>query len=97
MRINVYAEEITDRVEVVETTADTGARFIGIRFYLKTHPSMVPPLHPDDDSSGVTFWVKSGKGGYRAGQEKALVSLLRRAADALAPEPTDGQGAGEGK
>jgi len=56
MRINIYAQEITDRLEVVETTAEnTGAKFIGIRFYLDSPDSLKPPVHPDDDSSAVTF------------------------------------------
>lgn len=80
MRVNVYAEEITDRVEVVKTTAaDTGAEFIGVRFYLKTHEDMLPPRHPDDDSSAVTFWVKSSRNGFKPGDEKALADVLEKA------------------
>lgn len=61
MRINIYAEELTDRIELVETTAkDHGAAtFYGCRIYLKTHEDMVPPKHQDDDSSAVTFWFTS--------------------------------------
>lgn len=33
MRVNVYAEEMTDRVELVEKATD-GGKFIGVRFYL---------------------------------------------------------------
>lgn len=76
MRVNVYAEEITDRVEIIEKIADTGSHFYGVRFYLKTHEDMLPPNHPDDDSSGVTFWVKSSKQGYEIGDEKFLSELL---------------------
>lgn len=34
MRVNVYAEEITDRVEIVTKTVD-GQEFTGVRFYLE--------------------------------------------------------------
>ena len=33
MRVNVYAEEITDRVEIISKEID-GTRFTGLRFYL---------------------------------------------------------------
>ena len=70
MRVNVYAEEMTDRIEVISKTID-GREFTGIRFYTelpatKTHADgtveqVKGPFvhHPgDDDSSAVTFWGK---------------------------------------
>lgn len=72
MRVNVYAEEMTDRVEIVSKTID-GQIFTGLRFYLEL-PTTVdedpdgnpvnvqgPFMHRkgDDDSSAVTFWGKS--------------------------------------
>jgi hypothetical protein len=53
MRINVYQEELTDRIELVSKEVE-GRKLCGLRFYLKSHPDMHPP--PDDDSSAVTFW-----------------------------------------
>lgn len=69
MRVNVYAEEMTDRVEVIEKRADTGHTFTGIRFYLG-----FPFIHQDgdDDSSAVTFW---GKRDLRVQLRKALALL----------------------
>lgn len=72
MRVNIYAEEMTDRVEFVTKTID-GKEFVGVRFYLYLPvtvkdskvggPDEVrgPFLHRDgdDDSSAVTFWGKS--------------------------------------
>lgn len=65
MRVNVYAEEMTQRVEIVSKQAD-GQTFTGLRFYLElpvtagnaTHRG--PFLHHpgDDDSAAVTFWGK---------------------------------------
>lgn len=71
MRVNIYAEEMTDRVELVTKTID-GKDFVGVRFYLYLPvtvkdskvggPDEVrgPFLHRDgdDDSSAVTFWGK---------------------------------------
>lgn len=84
MRVNIYAEEITQRVALVcATVPETNSTFHGVRFYLKTHEDMLPPIHPDDDSSGVTFWVKSGKKGYSKGDEKELLAVLRQAVKLL--------------
>jgi hypothetical protein len=65
MRVNVYAEEMTDRVEIIGKQID-GHTFTGVRFYLEL-PATVngqqhqgPFIHRpgDDDSSAVTFWGK---------------------------------------
>lgn len=61
MRVNVYAEEMTDRIEIVSK-----GEFTGLRFYLElpvtvgTDQVTGPFLHRpgDDDSSAVTFWGK---------------------------------------
>ena len=66
MRMNIYAEELTDEWEVVEKVVEDeefGRRtFYGVRLYLKSPPE----LHhsdDDDDRSGITFWVRSTKAG----------------------------------
>ena len=86
MRVNVYAEELTDRIQIVQK-----GEFTGIRFYLELPISLATPpatlgaqpgiahisgpfLHHagDDDSSAVTFW---GKRDLRAILGKALMML----------------------
>ena len=75
MRINVYAEEITNRVEIIEKKTKDG-KFTGLRIYLElpvTHKgeNISGPFmhHPgDDDSSAVTFWGK-----------KHMIPLLEKA------------------
>lgn len=66
MRVNVYAEEMTDRIEIISKEID-GQTFTGVRFYLElpaTDSDGVqhsgPFMHRpgDDDSSAVTFWGK---------------------------------------
>ncbi len=70
MRINVYAEELSRRVEMVSKTVD-GVTYYGLRVYLympvttKPHNIQVkgPFIHRegDDDSSAVTFWGSSAE------------------------------------
>jgi hypothetical protein len=84
MRVNIYAEEITDRVEIFEKRSGDQS-FTAIRFYLElpvTMPSVDGTVaqvsgpfrhHPDDDdSSAVTFW---GKKDMREVLQKAIAML----------------------
>ena len=93
MRVNVYAEEMTDRVEII-TKEIEGNQFTGLRFYLEL-PATVngqqhrgPFIHRpgDDDSSAVTFW---GKRDLRKVLRKALAMLDEHYATQGAP--TDGK------
>lgn len=79
MRVNVYAEEMTDRVEFVQKEVE-GEVFTGVRFYLylPATPHGLPGptyrgpfIHKpgDDDSAAVTFW---GKAQLRTALQKAL-------------------------
>jgi hypothetical protein len=87
MRVNVYAEEMTDRIELISKEID-GRKFVGLRFYLElpatisgsltasgqTENVSGPFIHRpgDDDSAGVTFWGK-----------RDLRPMLRKALDLL--------------
>lgn len=86
MRVNIYAEEMTERVEVIEKRV--GSRnFTAVRFYLYL-PVTTSPGHnvrgpfkhaqDDDDSSAVTFW---GKKDLRVVLRKALKLLDKHYAD----------------
>ena len=89
MRVNVYAEEMTDRVELVRKTID-GQDFTGVRFYLYLPVTLGageargPFLHRegDDDSSAVTFW---GKRELRRALRTALELLDGGDQQALSP------------
>lgn len=91
MRVNVYAEEMTDRVEIIAKDIE-GQRFTGLRFYLEL-PVSTPHPNPgfpqevrgpfvhrpgDDDSAAVTFW---GKRDLRTVLRKALELLDEHYAD----------------
>lgn len=79
MRVNIYAEEMTDKIEIIEKEVE-GNKFTAVRFYLEL-PVVVkgkqykgPFMHRpgDDDSSAVTFW---GKQDLRKVLRKALKLL----------------------
>ena len=80
MRVNIYKEELTDRVEIVENGDQP---FTGLRFYLYLpvtqedgSQSWGPFMHRDgdDDSSAITFWFGE-KRKLREVLEKALACL----------------------
>lgn len=83
MRVNVYGEELTDRVTLVEKTVDEGGKiytFYGIRFWLK-FPNQDWWLHRkvdghiDDDSTAITIWHRD---------KEALERMFQRALSVLA-------------
>lgn len=84
MRVNVYSEEMTDRIEIISKEIE-GQTFTGVRFYLylpvttgargePTGSLRGPFIHRpgDDDSAAVTFW---GKRDLRLVLRKALEML----------------------
>jgi hypothetical protein len=90
MRVNIYAEELTDRVEVVSKEIE-GRTYNAVRFYLEL-PATVdgtqyagPFIHRpgDDDSSAVTFW---GRATLREIFVKALEALDAFEAEKLSAE-----------
>lgn len=70
MRVNVYAEEMTERIEVISKKLE-GHTFTGLRLYLELPTTVYqvdgssknvkgPFMHTptDDDSAAITFWGK---------------------------------------
>lgn len=56
MRVNVYEEEMTDEVQVVETVASgTGITYYGVRIIMKSAGEL-HNTEEDDDRSAITFW-----------------------------------------
>ena len=85
MRVNIYAEEMTNRIEIIEKEID-GNKFEAVRFYLYLPTTyngeniQGPFIHRegDDDSAAVTFW---GKRDLREVLRKALAMLDRHYGD----------------
>lgn len=56
MRINVYSQELTSEVNVVEKVSNTGLTYSAVQLMLhSSHMLHHPPQ--DDDRSAVTFWL----------------------------------------
>lgn len=56
MRINVYSQELTDEVHVIEKESNTGVVYSAVQFMLHSSPMLHHPPQ-DDDRSAVTFWL----------------------------------------
>lgn len=56
MRINVYSQELTDEVNVIEKESNTGLVYTAVQFMLHSSPMLHHPPQ-DDDRSAVTFWL----------------------------------------
>ena len=56
MRINVYSQELTDEVNVIEKTSNTGLTYSAVQIMLHSSPMLHHPPK-DDDRSAVTFWL----------------------------------------
>ena len=56
MRINVYSQELTSEVALVEKPSNTGVTYHAAQLILHSSPKLHhPPM--DDDRSAVTFWL----------------------------------------
>lgn len=56
MRINVYSQELTDEVNVIEKVSNTGITYTAVQLMLHSSPMLHHPP-ADDDRSAVTFWL----------------------------------------
>ncbi len=75
MRINVYAEELTDNRPVARVrkyVEETDTTYFGARIYLES-ASVLHDDILDDDRSAITFW----------GPREKVAALLRKAADTM--------------
>lgn len=56
MRINVYSQELTNEVILVEKKSNTGVVYHAAQLILHSSPMLHHPPE-DDDRSAVTFWL----------------------------------------
>lgn len=60
MRINVYSQELTSEVILVEKPSNTGITYHAAQLILHSSDRLhQPPM--DDDRSAVTFWLPKSK------------------------------------
>jgi hypothetical protein len=56
MRVNVYSQELTDEVKLIEKPSNTGITYSAVQLILHSSDKLHhPPM--DDDRSAVTFWL----------------------------------------
>lgn len=61
MRINVYSQELTSEIKLIEKVSNTGLVYSAVQLMLHSSEKLHHPPQ-DDDRSAVTFWLpKSGK------------------------------------
>lgn len=56
MRINVYSQELTSEVVILEKESNTEIVYHAAQLILHSSPILHHPPH-DDDRSAVTFWL----------------------------------------
>ncbi|WP_250489945.1 hypothetical protein [Caballeronia sp. INML2] len=56
MRINVYSQELTDEVLLIEKESNTGLVYSAVQIILHSSDKLHHPPQ-DDDRSAVTFWL----------------------------------------
>lgn len=56
MRINVYSQELTSEVILVEKESNTGVVYHAAQLILHSSPLLHHPPQ-DDDRSAITFWL----------------------------------------
>lgn len=79
MRINVYSQELTKEVTIVESAdRQTGIIHAGVRFYLAS-PDVLHDTPQDDDRSAITFWIPNA---HRF-TAYDLAEVFRQAADMI--------------
>lgn len=60
MRINVYSQELTDEVKLIEKPSNTGVTYSAVQLILHSSERLHHPPE-DDDRSAVTFWLPKSK------------------------------------
>lgn len=56
MRINVYSQELTDEVKLIDKGSNTGVTYHAVQLMLHSSPMLHHPP-ADDDRSAVTIWL----------------------------------------
>jgi hypothetical protein len=60
MRINVYSQELTNEVIVIEKKSNTGLTYSAVQMILHSSEKLHHPPE-DDDRSAVTFWLPKSR------------------------------------
>lgn len=80
MRINVYSQELTSEVNVLEKQSNTGLVYSAVQLMLHSSPMLHHPPQ-DDDRSAVTFWLPKSAA-RREALAKAFEEMAARVREA---------------
>ena len=83
MRINVYSQELTDEVILVEKGSNTGVVYHAAQMILHSSEKLHHPPQ-DDDRSAVTFWLPKSQE-----RREAMAKAFERIADIFRNSPAD--------
>lgn len=75
MRINVYSQELTNEVKLIEKESNTGLVYSAVQLILHSSPMLHHPPR-DDDRSAVTIWLPKS-----TERRQELADTLRAMAD----------------
>jgi hypothetical protein len=80
MRINVYSQELTSEVVLVEKPSNTGVTYHAAQLILHSSPMLHHPPQ-DDDRSAVTFWLpkSASRREEMAGAFEQIARIFREA------------------
>lgn len=80
MRINVYSQELTSEVALVEKPSNTGVTYHAAQLVLHSSPMLHQPPQ-DDDRSAVTFWLPKSQSRREemAGAFERIAAIFRTA------------------
>ena len=74
MRVNIYSQELTDEVVLIEKRSNTEVVYSAVQFMLHSSEKLHHPPQ-DDDRSAVTFWLPKSQR-----NREMLASAFERAA-----------------
>jgi hypothetical protein len=60
MRINVYSQELTNEVKLIEKVSNTGIVYSAVQLILHSSPMLHHPPK-DDDRSAITLWLPKSR------------------------------------
>ena len=83
MRVNVYSQELTNEINVIEKVSNTGLTYTAVQLMLHSSPMLHHPPE-DDDRSAVTFWLPKSKA-----RRAAFAAALRAMADKVDTAPPE--------
>lgn len=83
MRINVYSQELTSEVILVEKPSNTGVTYHAAQLVLHSSPMLHHPP-ADDDRSAVTFWLPKSQS-----RREEMASAFERIAQIFRTAPPE--------